>query len=45
VTFGIYTVCSNMNCYNKAELTGDPADPPFCPICKAKGLVKKGKER
>lgn len=30
------TVCSTMNCYEEAEVTNDPARPPFCEKCKAK---------
>ena len=30
------TICSTMFCYNDAEFTNDPANPPFCEQCKGK---------
>ena len=38
------TVCSTMFCYNRAEITNDPAKPPFCDDCKEKKLGKGGKD-
>lgn len=29
-----WTICSTMFCYNDAEVTNDPAHPPFCDECK-----------
>lgn len=31
------TTCSTMHCYNRAEVSDDPAKPPFCKDCKKKG--------
>ena len=30
------TVCSTMFCYERAEVTNDPAKPPFCAKCKTR---------
>jgi len=35
------TVCSTMFCYNEAEVTNDPAKPPFCEECKEKKKENK----
>lgn len=34
------TICSTMFCYNRAEITNDPAKPPFCEQCQDRN--KKG---
>jgi hypothetical protein len=39
------TICSNMHCYNEAEVTNDPLHPPFCQPCKDKKKPKPKEDK